>query len=267
MATKTQDQILQGLLTRLQSNTKIVDVDAGSIARTFSEILAEEFYSFYTELDTTTTMTFVSTASGQFLDLIGALLNCTRTANESDANYRIRITNQVYVVAGGNQTALRLKALSVDGVKDVVMREFTNGSGSFSMYVITDEPETPVTILNAVKDAVAVTKSYGIYAEVKSPVLIPVDLKVRLILSDKVTDAEKSTLRQSAKQAIKTQIDNLGLGGSFVVNDIIRTAMNANARILDADMGALKVNGVNQFYKNFTANWDERIVIQTLEVV
>lgn len=267
MAKKTRDEILTQLLTRLQKNTEIVDVDPGSIARTFCEILSEEFYEFYNELDLTTTMTFVSTAQGHFLDMIGELLSCNRLPMENDANFRTRIVNQVYVIAGGNLTSIRLKLLSIDGVKDVIMREHTRGTGSFSVYVITDEPETPLHILNAAQDAVAVTKSYGVYAEVKAPVLIPVNLKVRLIVSDKVSDAEKATLRQRAQQAIKAYIDNIGLGGTFIVNDIVREAMKASQRILDADLTSLKVNGANQFSKNFSINWDERIVIQTLDVV
>jgi uncharacterized phage protein gp47/JayE len=268
VAKKTKDEILQQLLKRLQQDTEIVDVDPGSIARAFCEILSEEFYQFYSELDLNTTMTFVSTAQGTFLDLIGSLLNCKRTpSSETDANFRTRITNQVYVIAGGNVTAIRLKILSVEGVKDVILREFTKGTGSFTAYVITDTPETPIFTLNEVRSAIENTKSWGIFAEVKAPVLIPVDLKVRLIISDKVSDAEKSTIRTNAQLAMKTHIDNLGLGGQFIINDIIRQAMNASPKILDADLSNLKVNGASQFSKNFSVNWDERIVIRSFDVV
>ncbi len=266
MIQMTSDQILQRLLDNLRANTQIVDVDPGSIVRSFSEIMSEEFGDFYTELDLNTTMNFVSTATGQFLDLIGTLLACVRITGESDGDFRSRITNQVYVIAGGNLTAIRLKVLSIDGILDVVAREFTKGTGSFSLYIITDNPVISQSLINQAQDAVDLAKSLGVLGEVKAPTLIPIVLKIRLIFSDKVSDAEKTSLRQSAKQAVKTYIDNLGLGGSLSINDILSNIRVSN-KIVDAEIMLLKISGISQFAKNFTVNWDERIVIDTLDIV
>lgn len=266
MATK-KEEILQRLLSRMQADTQIVDVDPGSIVRTFCEILSEEYSTFYDELDLNTTMGYVSSATGQFLDLIGALLNCTRLTGESDSNYRSRIVNQVYVIAGGNLTSIRLKVLSIEGVRDVVTREFTRGTGSFSLYVITDEVTAPQSLINQVEDAVSEAKSFGVFAEVKTPVLIPVQLKVRLVFSDKVSDTEKAAIRQTAKQSIKSYIDNIGLGGTFSINDVLRAGYDASKKVVDSEAITIKVNGVTQFARNFTVDWDQRIVIDSLDVI
>lgn len=267
MALYSYDEILQNLLDRLQANTQIVDVDPGSIARAFCEVLAEQYSQFYDQLDLNTTLGFVSTANGQFLDMIGQLLGCTRVVNETDSNFRSRIINQVYVIAGGNLTSIRLRVLSIDGVRDVIMKEFTKGAGSFSIYVITDDIQTPQNILNQVEDIVNTTKSYGVYAQVKAPVLLPVDLKVRLVFGDNVSDAEKASIRQIAKTNIKAYIDNLGMGGTFSINEVLRNAIAASNKIADSEALEMKMNGAVQFAKNFTANWDERIVIGSLDVI
>jgi phage-related baseplate assembly protein len=263
----SKDDVFNRIITNLKSGTLVTDLDPGSIARAICDVISEEFGDFYSELELTTTMGFVSTAKGRFLDMTGSLLNCVRTLNETDDNYRSRIVNQVYVVAGANETSIRLKALSIEGVKDVIMKEFTKGTGSFSVYVITDDLVTPQPILDAVEAIIKDNKAAGIYAEVKTPVLIPIELKVRLVFSDTISDAEKNSIRQASRQNIKTYIDNVGLGGNFIINEVVTAAMNASKKIVDLDVVSLTVNGINQYVKNFQVDWDERIVASTLEVL
>ena len=116
---KSRQEILEDLQTRMIASTPITNTNPGSIARTFQEVLTEEFYEFYTELDFYVAMSFLSTAEDSYLDLIGELLDCARTVGEADDDYRARISNQVYVVAGGNLTAPPFKLLKLDNVLDV----------------------------------------------------------------------------------------------------------------------------------------------------
>lgn len=264
---KTKQEILSDLLDRMEKQTEITNTDPGSVARTFVEILTEEFYEFYNELELASTMSFVSTASGRYLDMIGRLLDCQRENGEGDENYRSRIINQVYVVAGANYTSIRLKALSVQGVKDVVFREYTHGAGSFTIHVITDEAETPVSVLNEVESVVNKTKAYGVYAEVKTPVLIPLGLMVRLVFSKNTGNAEKMTIRQNVSRSVKDYIDSLSLGDTMVINEVIERIMHSDEKIEDLEIYSLKVNGVGQFVNNIDTNWDERLVLDALKIV
>lgn len=264
---KSKEEVSESIIKHLRRNTSVTDLDPGMIARAFTDILSEMFGDFYKELELTTTMSFISTAKGTFLEMIGALLNCSRLPEETDTNYRSRIVNQVFVVAGANQTAIRLKALSVPGVKNVIMREFTRGTGSFSLYIITDELITPQFILDEVEAVVNDTRAGGIYAQVKTPVLIPIELKVRLLFSDKVSEVEKTSIRHVALQNIKNYIDNIDLGGNFIINEIIRNALDANSKVVDVDVYDLKVREMSQFVRNFNISWNERIVINRLEIL
>lgn len=263
---KSQEQILNDLEYRMRTMTDFNDTEPGSIARTFLEILTDEFYEFYTELELTTTMGFVSTASGRYLDMIGALLGCTRELAELDANYRTRITNQVYVVAGANLTAIRLKALAVEGVNDILFKEYAHGAGSFSCYVITNNPKENRRIMKAVETAVNDTKAYGVYAEVKTPVLIPVELMVRLIFSSDTGSAEKATIRQGAIRETRNYIDRLTLGETLVVNELIQRIMDISSKIKDMDIYGMKTNGIGRYVTNTSCKWDERFVLDTLDI-
>jgi uncharacterized phage protein gp47/JayE len=251
---KTSSEVLADLQTRLSDKTDVTNVDPGSVARTFLDVLSEEFYQFYTELDLSAVMGFVSTAAGTYLNLIGQLLDCTR------------ITNQVYVVAGANLTAIRLKALAVDNVKDLVFKQYTHGAGSFSCYVISNDPTLDRTTVAAVQSVVDDTKAYGVYAEVLSPVLIPVELQVRLVFSSDASTAEKGTIRQNVTAAITDYIDGLSMGDSFVLNEVIQEIMDVSSKITDLDIYGLAVNNVQKFIGNLDCKWNERFLLDTLDI-
>jgi uncharacterized phage protein gp47/JayE len=263
---KTTSEVLADLQTRLSSKTDITNVDPGSVARTFLDVLSEEFYQFYSELDLSVTMGFVSTATGTYLNLIGQLLDCTRNAGETDDNYRARITNQVYVVAGANLTSIRLKALAVEGVKDLVFKQYTHGAGSFSCYVISESPQADRATLQAVQSVVDDTKAYGVYAEVLSPVLIPVELMVRLVFSSDATAAEKGTIRQNVSKALTDYANNLSMGESFILNEAIQQMMDVSPKIIDLDIYGLAVNNVQKFIGNLDCKWNERLLLDTLDI-
>ena len=126
---KSKDEMLEAVLTRLRTEGGITETSPGSIARMFAEVMIEEFSPFYDELDLITKMGFISTSTGGYLDLIGELLNCTRDGDESDDNYRARISNQVSVEQSANLIAIRLKTLRIDGVADAQFKRFTRGTG------------------------------------------------------------------------------------------------------------------------------------------
>ena len=263
---KSREEILNDLEYRLRTQTSITNSDPGSIARTFLEVLTEEFYEFYNELELSATMGFVSTASGRYLDMIGLLLSCTRNTGEIDEDYRARIVNQVYVVAGANLTAIRLKALAVEGVTDVIFKQYSHGAGSFSCYVITDNAQTSRSVLNAVQAAIDDAKAYGIYADVKSPVLIPVELMVRLIFSNDTGAAEKNTIRQSVVRETRDYVNKLSIGETFIVNELIQRIMDVSTKIKDMDIYGLKVNGMSRYVANVSLKWDEKFVLDSIDI-
>jgi uncharacterized phage protein gp47/JayE len=263
---KSRDEILQDLENRLKASTDITNTDPGSVARTFLEVLTEEFYDFYTELDLTVTMGFVSTAVSRYLDMIGTLLNCRRTSGETDESYRARIVNQVYVVAGANLAALRLKALGVPGVRDIIFKEYSHGAGSFSCYVITDDAQASRSILRAVESAINDTKAYGVYGEVKTPVLIPVQLMVRLIFSNDTGAAEKTTIRSNAVRVVRDYVNGLSLGESLIINELTQRIMDVSDKVKDIDVYGLNVNGTSRYVANVSIKWDERFILDMLDI-
>lgn len=263
---KTKQEMLDSVLTSMMSRKGITETSPGSLARTFTEILIEEFYSFYEELDAMMLMSYVSTARGSYLDLIGELLACTRISGESDNDYRYRITNQVYVVQGANLTALRIKVLQLDGVADAQFKRFTNGAGSFTCYVI---PETyPISndLINKVQAAIDETSAYGVYGEVKTSTAIPVDISIQLIFATQTTNAERQTIRTQVASAVESYVKGLAMGEPIIINEVIQQTMDVSAKINDMTIYSLSVKDINQFVKNIYPGAEEQCYLRRISV-
>jgi uncharacterized phage protein gp47/JayE len=263
---KTKTEMLNTVLTSLVDRKGITDVSPGSVARMFTEVLVEEFYQFYEQLDAMMLMTFVSTARGTYLDLIGSLLACTRNVGETDNDYRYRITNQVYVVQGANLTSLRVKVLQVSGVADVEFKRFSNGAGSFTCYVI---PETyPISndVINKVQAEVDATAAYGIYGEVKISTAIPVDFSIQLVFTNQTTNAERQTIRQQAVASVERYTKELLMGSPIIINEVIQRTMDVSAKIMDIQIVSLTVNEVNQYVRNLYPKTEEQYFLRRISV-
>lgn len=265
MIQKTRQEVLTDILNRLQLNTDINDVEPGQVARTFSDVLSEEFYDFYTALDAFSIQPFVSTATGRYLDLIGTLTQCTREDDESDDNYRARMIQQIYVIAGANQTSIRLQLLALDGISDVSMQQYSHGAGSFTAYIVADSQDND--LLDEAQSVIDNAKAYGIYGEAKYPDLIPLELGVRLIFSSDAGDAEKVTIRQTVISSVRSYFNTLQMGNTMILNEIINAIMNSSKKINDLEIYQLYVNGENRFIGNVIPKWNERLIIDTIDVI
>lgn len=73
------DKVLKTMLERVKSETNITVTTPGSVARTLFEIIADEIGLDYAYFDTNMQQLFISTASGDALDQIGAMFGVTRT--------------------------------------------------------------------------------------------------------------------------------------------------------------------------------------------
>lgn len=264
---KSKQDMLETILGEMVMKQGITEISPGGVARTFAEILVEEFYQFYDELDSMLLMNFVSTAVGRYLDLIGELLDCTRNQGESDADYRYRITQQVYVVQGANLTAIRVKVLQLDGVADVQFKRFTNGAGSFTCYVIPEVYPLTSDVLRKVEAVVNEVAGYGIYGEVKASMSIPVDMNLEIFFRTETTTAERQSIRQQISSAVEGYVRELRMGDAIIINEIIQRVMDVSTKILDMQIQQVVVSDVNQYIRNIYPKADEQFTLRRISVV
>ena len=235
---KSATTILNEMMTTLGATTGITNFKAGSVARTLLEVVRKQLDDIYATLDSHLLQSFVSSASGVYLDYMGALVGCTRYAGENDAAYRYRITLQHLSMAKANETSIRLACLTVDGVRDIELIQGLYGPGSFGAYVVTDEVVPPASVLAAVQAQLDATKAFGVYARALRPDLAEIVLQYRILTSDGI-QLPVSTLQP----AVRAALDEVGMGGRVDLAKLIKIPYNVGANVLESRVTSLTVKG------------------------
>jgi hypothetical protein len=235
-------------------------VSAGRIAKLLLSIQNENIAGFYEQLKLAHVQPLLSHAQGNNLDLVGELLSCDRKDGEEDEDYRYRISKQSLTLASANETAVRLACLSVPGVDDVILKAYTHGTGSFAVYVVSDTPQTPDSVLYDVNKALDGMKAYGIRAAAFAPKLIPVELRARIIFDKKVVDLDRQMVRKQAEQLIKDSINQLSVGASLDPRELEKEIVRSHSDIYSVDIYHFRVNNRPCLLVEQSTSWNERFV-------
>lgn len=256
---KTFNELYESSNSMLQ--TIGLSTSPGSIAKLFLNIVNQNIANLYSTLSINHIRAFVTTADGSALDEIGVLLQCYRLDGEDDDNFRYRITQQCLTLATSNETAIRLTALTVDGVQDVVLKPYSMGAGSFTVIVITDSNVTSTDILDAVTEKLIDVHGYGIRYNVTTPTLTYITIRQRVYIKDSVSDSEKQDIRYNVQQAILDYFSNLKIGENIITDRITQIIMNVDSRIIEESNDGFTINGENALYTDQSCRWFERFII------
>jgi hypothetical protein len=264
---KEKEQNLDEMLEDMKSNTPITKTSAGGVARSMLEIFNERIDNTYDYIDANIIASRFSTASGSILDSFGELVGCTRLPNETDGNYRYRITQQSYIAAKSNETAIRMKCLEIDGVNDVTLTPYTRGIGSFTVHVISSDIDTPDDLITKVQKVIDENQATGVRGIAAKPILVPVDIVIRLVLASGVTSQEGNSITYSIRSKIESYIKGLGMGNPINTMDIYHIA--EMTRIAEASIETVKINSrtVTGSQAEYLCKWDERYYPREVTVI
>jgi hypothetical protein len=255
------------MLTDMKTNTPITQTAEGGTARSVLEVVNERLDDTYDYVDIGISAAYVSTATGNDLDKIGALLNCSRLTNESDTNYRYRVTQQVYIAAKSNKIALKLKCLAVSGVTNIIETPYTYGLGSFTFHVISNDLDTPDSLVRAVQAVIDENKAEGIKGIAAKPKLVPVDISVRLVLAPGVTTQEGNSISYDVQSKIEDYVNDLGMGTPINSMDVYQIA--GQSRVTEVSVELVRINNrvVGGSPTEYACKWDERFYSRTIKVI
>lgn len=237
---KTSDTILNEMIESLRARTSITNFSAGSMARTLLEVVNAQLGDLYDALDTNLMQGFVSTASGTYLDYIGTLLSVQRETGESDEDYRYRITRRTLSMAQSNLTAVRLAVLGLPNVNDVVISEYLYGSGSFGLYLITDELVPSSALLQQAQAVVDEVKAFGVYGKVLPAQVGNVDIQLSIIGKSSLNLAGLTSLLRTS---IQEQFDQAGAGGTIDLTALARLPYTLSPLVTESRILSLTIDG------------------------
>jgi uncharacterized phage protein gp47/JayE len=261
--TKTFDELMDESLGLISASNIITNISPGAAVRLILEAVNQNVADYYTVLDISIANLFLSSANGIYLDLIGYTFNCERGDGELDDDYRYRISQQIYVAASANETAVRLAALSADGIRDVVISEYTYGTGSFSILVIPEDIAELDSVVPNVQEAVNSIKAKGIKSDVFGPTLIPVDINIQLINNNLSIDDD---VKEEVVTAIDMYLREIRPGRSMIINELTQRIMEVSDNIEDYEWIDLKVNNSPSLIANITLKDDEMFKPQSIIV-
>jgi uncharacterized phage protein gp47/JayE len=193
---------------------------------------------------------------------------------EDDDSYRYRINLRLQARGDSSEDALRLQLLQVPGVQDLV---FVRQSGTFNVYVYGISPSVPPSLLQAVQSQLDSSTAFPLVGTALSPDLIGISLATTLTLSKTVASTDQTSIISSAIAAAEDYINNLGVGGTLVLNQIADKILSADSRIQDIGnpnqplqsifIWRSRLDGTrySRFLVNdYTPSTGERIVVESL---
>lgn len=255
---KSMEDLMSLSLTRL-SQTSLNEISKGGVVRLLLAVINENINGFYTALQTNHAQAFLSTATDEFLDAIGYMLACTRKTGETDIDYRDRISKQILSFAAANETSIRLAAMSVEGVKDVVMKPYTMGTGSFNMFILAENPNDTDTLLDSVKLQVDDVVGYGIKFNVETAIYVPVELKIKLIFNNTDT-SNQQVIKPKVATVLKNYLNSRSLAEPIIINEITQRVMEVDSSILNYQLYEFKINSKRMMNKDQYCRWNEMFV-------
>jgi len=142
---------------------------------------------------------------------------------QTDEEFRYRIITATSALPA-NELSIRRAALSVPGVRDILFEKGKYGSGTVHIIVDGVSPLVSNGLVNTVKQAVQISASYGDIMYVSAPEYLGVELNFSIRTDPTQTDP--LTLRNEARNAIISYINDLPIGGEIVWNRLVSIALD-----------------------------------------
>lgn len=149
---------------------------------------------------------------------------------ETDDDYRYRINLKLQSNNGAAQADLNLAILSVPGIQNVV---FERLSGTFNAYIYAISPVIPPSLLQTVQTLLDSIVSYPLVGVAVAPDLIGISLETTITFSSGTSQSDQTTIISNAVAAGISYVNNLGVGGTLVINTLANVIASADSRILD----------------------------------
>jgi len=195
---------------------------------------------------------------------------------ESDANFKFRITNRVLEGQAANQTALRLAALSTEGVADVIMIPRYRGIGTYGIIIKSITPIVSQSLIDAVTANVLAVAAYGDMPFIMGPREIGLSMTISVHYDARLSEEELIQIENDLDSSVTNYVNNLDIGDTFNMDRMVSNLFRVSDRItnfgetgkpidelfvyLPSDLDDNKVR--ETLLGNYIAASDERVIIE-----
>ncbi|HRV01992.1 MAG TPA: baseplate J/gp47 family protein [Mesotoga sp.] len=152
---------------------------------------------------------------------------------EGDEEFRYKVSRFIRAVAGGNRASVRVAAISVPGVADVMIDDRSRyGFGAFDVYVIGEDLTTDYLLVTPVEEAIMGITPPGIKANVMATPKILVGCSFKAIVRNGSSD---EMLREIINKALKNYVDNITISGELSKYKMIDAIAKSDINVIDVE--------------------------------
>ncbi len=140
---------------------------------------------------------------------------------EDDDHYRFRIINNRLTGETANLTALRLVALSVPGVADVIIQKFVRGISTLDMIIQSATGYTSPDLITNVQEIVEDTVAYGISPLIRGPIETGIQLQLTVNYLRNTTIAQRQDIETTYLTNLRQHLIQKPISVALIINEMI----------------------------------------------
>jgi len=177
---------------------------------------------------------------------------------ETDKQYRFRLSNNLSASPTANEVAVRLAALGNPDVANVQLRKFARGAGTFDVLLVPVGNQVSSRSLEITQQAIDRVSAFGINSRVIQPTYIKFRLTVQLLANRGTRSGSVDSNILRVKSAILDYFETIPIGGELVINRLRAAVVSAISEdIRDIKILELCLNGRAHIIRNFKLKPDE----------
>jgi uncharacterized phage protein gp47/JayE len=198
----------------------------------------------------------------------GLIVYCTNTKEvysmvnmESDDMYRKRIVKAIKANSFGTAESLRLRALGVQGVRDVRVRESSYGLGSCDIIVVPESQRITANLVTSIFNSLSEAKPVGIKLNVRIAERTPVHLSVSVVLPNGINTSTATGIENQISLFLRSYLNSKTIGDSISNGDIEGIVRSASDLVKSVNVLSVSVNGQEVPKGIFTINDDRQYMV------
>lgn len=185
---------------------------------------------------------------------------------QSDASYRSLISKTFTALASANETALKLAAQAVPGVKECKVFRNYNGIGTSALIIDGYEGSVGPAILDGVRSRINQYVAAGEIASVIAPKYVGLELEFVVKTSTNLTSIDKTKLTNNLISLIKVYLNSFNIGQSVDLDNLYSLLVRSNNQIVQIGRvaGRNTAELVNAYHSDSFGQFSNRSVLNNL---
>lgn len=184
---------------------------------------------------------------------------------ETDANFRVRIKEEVRRSAGGTADSIRFTGLAINGVRDVRVKSAAYGLGSAKVIVVPEDARQMESVMAQVEEAIQQVAPVGVRMLIRTPEYARLAVRATIKIKPDF-DVNPQGTAQRAQNMVIRYLNTLLPDDKLVYSQLTQAVLDASEAIGDVAFDTLQVNGVEIPRSNYAPKDGFQIVPATIEI-